>query len=62
MTEPTFADYYYEDKYRDLWDRNMPRVSGCIYLAIPGEQPIHLDDEDALFFMSYLSERERGLR
>lgn len=43
------------DKYRDLWNANMPRVSGCMYFAIPGEQPITVEDDQALRFLQMLS-------
>lgn len=48
------------DRYRDLWEENMPRVSGCMYFAIPGEQPIHVSDEEALHILSYLSTERYG--
>lgn len=43
------------DIYRDLWNENMPRVSGCMYFAIPGEQPIHVADDQARRILEMLS-------
>lgn len=60
--EPQFAPEGEPDEYRDLWDANMPRASGCMYFAIPGEQPIHVDDEQAHHILAYLSEQEGGVR
>lgn len=45
-------------KYLDLWRENMPRVSGCMYFAIPGEQPLHVSDEQARRILAILSEEE----
>lgn len=45
-------------KYRDLWDSNMPRLSGRMYFAMPGEQPIHVTDEQAYQILVMLSEEE----
>lgn len=47
------------DEYRDLWAENMPRVSGRMYFAIPGEQPIHVSDEQARRVLEMLSEDAR---
>lgn len=58
--EPEFAPEGVPDKYRDLWDENVPRVSSCMYFAIPGEQPIHVDDEQAHHILAYLSEQNQG--
>lgn len=58
-TEPQFAPEGEPDKYRDLWNANMPRVSGCMWFAIPGEQPIILDDDQARHVLAYLSETNR---
>jgi hypothetical protein len=58
-TVPRFAPEGEPDKYRDLWEENMPRVSGRMYFAIPGEQPIHVGDEQAHHILAYLSEQER---
>ena len=52
---PAFKSEYYPDKYRDLWVGNMPRVSGYMYFAIPGEQPISVDDDQARRFLEILS-------
>jgi len=57
--EPEFEHPDFPDKYRDLWEENMPRVSGCMYFAIPGEQPIHVTDEEAKHILAYLSEKNR---
>ncbi|UOE45940.1 hypothetical protein [Agromyces larvae] len=57
--EPEFAPDGEEDEFRDLWNANTPRVSGCMYFAIPGEPPIHLDDEQARHILAYLSEQKR---
>jgi hypothetical protein len=56
---PAFAPDGEADKYRDLWNENMPRVSGRMYFAIPGEQPIHVSDELARLILTHLSETER---
>ena len=50
-----FQSEGYPDKYRDLWNENMPRVSGSMYFAIPGEQPIHVTDEQARRILVMLS-------
>lgn len=42
--------------FLDLWNEHMPHSSGHMYFAIPGEQPIHVDDEEALHILAYLSE------
>jgi len=52
---PAFLPDDMPDKYRDLWNANMPRVSGCMYFAIPGEQPMHVEDDQALRIMQMLS-------
>lgn len=57
--EPGFDHEDYPDKYRDLWNENMPRMSGRMYFAIPGEQPIHLSDDEAKHILAYLSEKNR---
>jgi hypothetical protein len=57
---PQFAPEGEPDIYRDLWEANMPRGSGCMYFAIPGEQPIHVTDEQARYILAYLSEGERS--
>lgn len=56
--EPQFKPADQPDKYRDLLDANLPRVSGCMWFAIPGEQPIIVTDEQATLFMKILSEDE----
>lgn len=58
-SEPDFIPEGEPDELRDLWAANMPRVSGCMYFAIPGEQPIHLDDDEARHVLAYLSEKRR---
>lgn len=58
---PDFAPADEPDEYRDLWEGNMPHLSGCIWLALPGEQPVHLPDELARHVLATLSEHERGL-
>ena len=52
---PAFKSKYEPDEYRDLWVENMPRVSGRMYFAIPGEQPIHVDDDQARRILEILS-------
>ena len=52
---PAFKSKYYPDKYRDLWVENMPRVSGYMYFAIPGEQPIGVDEDQARRILEMLS-------
>lgn len=47
---------FHPGELRDLWEDNMPRVSGCMYFAIPGEQPIHVSDDEARHIIGYLSE------
>ena len=54
-TEPDFEPLDYPDKYRDLWNENMPSVSGSMYFSIPGEQPIHLTDDQAERVLKMLS-------
>lgn len=54
-----FAPEGEPDRFRDLWNENMPRVSGRMYFAIPGEQPLHVTDEQAHYIMTYLSEENR---
>lgn len=52
---PAFQPEGRPDIYRDLWEENMPRVSGCMYFAIPGEQPIHVRDDQARRIMEMIS-------
>lgn len=62
MARETAAPFAREgdpDKFRDLWTENMPRVSGSMYFSIPGEQPIHLDDDQARRILAMLSEEAR---
>lgn len=44
--------------YVSLWESNMPRVSGRMYFAIPGEQPIHVTDDQALRILEMLSREQ----
>lgn len=44
--------------YVSLWEANMPRVSGSMYFAIPGEQPIHVTDDQALRILEMLSREQ----
>lgn len=54
-----FAPEGEPDRFRDLWNESMPRVSSYMYFAIPGEQPLHVTDEQAHYIMTYLSEENR---
>lgn len=57
---PEFAPPGEPDTLRDPWAENMPRVSGRVCLAVPGEQPIPLEDDAARDVLASLSERARG--
>lgn len=55
QTAPDFEPEGVPDKFRDLYNDNMPRVSSCMWFAIPGEQPIHVDDDQARRILAMLS-------
>jgi len=56
--EPAFAPEGQPDRYRDMYYENTAR-HGYMYFAIPGEQPIHVGDDEAKHILAYLSEKNR---
>lgn len=57
-TAPQFAPDGEPDEYRDAYYRSMT-AHGYMYFAIPGEQPIHVGDDEAKHILAYLSEKNR---